>query len=60
MKEDEGIVVDLTAELIDSQVELKKVVVFKKADQIQILDFEEEIEEGNRVTLNFDEQPIAN
>lgn len=58
LQEGEGIVVDVTGE-INLGDDVKKVIVFKKDEQVHIYRCDEDIEEGTAVNLNTSEEPIA-
>jgi hypothetical protein len=51
LKEGEGIVVDVTGDIILGD-EVKKVIVFKFQNQVHIYKCEEDIPEGNAVTMD--------
>ena len=50
-KEDEGIVVDITGDVVLGD-DVNKVIVFKKDEQVHIFKFEEDLPEGTMVSLN--------
>jgi len=55
LQEGEGIVVDVTGE-INLGDDVKKVIVFKKDEQVHIYRCDEDIEEGTAVNLNTSEE----
>ena len=55
LQEGEGIVVDVTGE-INLGEDVKKVIVFKKDEQVHIYRCDEDIEEGTAVNLNTSEE----
>jgi hypothetical protein len=55
LQEGEGIVVDVTGE-INLGDDVKKVIVFKKDEQVHIYKCEEDLEEGTAVNLNMSEE----
>jgi pheromone shutdown protein TraB len=55
LQEGEGIVVDVTGE-INLGEDVKKVIVFKKDEQVHIYRCDEDIEEGTAVNLNMSEE----
>jgi len=52
LQEGEGIVVDVTGD-INLGEDVKKVIVFKKDEQVHIYKCDEDIEEGTAVNLNM-------
>jgi pheromone shutdown protein TraB len=55
LQEGEGIVVDVNGE-INLGDDVKKVIVFKKDEQVHIYRCDEDIEEGTAVNLNMSEE----
>ena len=54
-QEGEGIVVDVTGE-VNLGDEVKKIIVFKKDEQVHIYKCDEDLEEGTAVNLNTTEK----
>jgi len=55
LQEGEGIVVDVIGE-VNLGEEVKKIIVFKKDDQVHIYKCDEDLEEGTAVNLNTTEE----
>jgi pheromone shutdown protein TraB len=58
LQEGEGIVVNVTGE-INLGEDVKKVIVFKKDEQVHIYRCDEDIEEGTAVNLNTSEETVT-
>lgn len=57
LEEKEGIIVDVTPD-VDFEEDVSKVIVFRLNNMIHIQKFEQELDEGSMITLEFDEPSI--